>query len=152
MYEHAFDFVLLRHFQQGVKMGLIRMHATIGNQSEQMKLAATRARVLHGIEQHRMLEEFAILDHELDARRIHMHDSSRADVQVPDFAVAHLAVRQADVRATGLNQRVGILAQQAVVSGLAGKRDCVGFGFGAISPAVEDDEDERFESSHKCSF
>src|SRR5215469_7867364 len=68
----------------------------------------------------------------------------RADVEVPDFAVAHLAFRQANKRAAGLNQGVGIFAQQAVVSRLAGEGDGVSFGFGAITPAVEDDEDEWF--------
>jgi hypothetical protein len=30
--------------------------------------------------------------------------------------------------------------------------DGVGFGFGAVSPAIEDDEDERFRTRHGCVF
>ena len=121
-------------------MSLIGMHATVGNQTKEVKLAATGARVLHRVQQNGILKEVSVLDHQLDARGIHVHNSTRADIQMSDFAVAHLTIRQPDIRAAGLNQRVGILAQQAVVNRLAGERDGVGFGFGSVSPAVEDDE------------
>ena len=80
-----------------------------------------------------------------------MDDAAGADVQVADFAVAHLAVGQADEVPAGLNQRVGILAQQAVVGGLAGQGDGVGLGLGAVAPAVEDDEDEWFGTASSSS-
>src|SRR5579863_635556 len=91
-----------------------------------------------------MGEELAVLDHQLDARAVHVHDASSADVKVAHLTVAHLTVGEADKRAAGLDERVGIVAQKAVVCGLAGERDRIGFGLGAIAPAVEDDEDERF--------
>src|SRR5271166_4427751 len=69
-----------------------------------------------------------------------------------NFAVAHLAFGQSDERAAGMDQRVRILAQQPVVSRLARQRDRVGFGFSAISPAVEDDEDQRFGARHRIAF
>ena len=56
------------------------------------------ARVLHGIEQNGMREEFAVLDHQFDARDVHVHDAPGADVEMADFAVAHLPVGQADER------------------------------------------------------
>ena len=49
----------------------------------------------------------------------------------------------------GLNQRVGIFPQQAVVHWFAGQSDGIGFGFCTISPAIKDDKDERFWTSHK---
>ena len=144
--EDAIDAVLLRHFQQRVQMRLLRVHAAVGEQAEQMQPALAGARVLHGIEQHGMREKFAVLDHQVDAGDVHVHDAAGADVEVADFAVAHLPFGQADERPAGMNQRVGILAQQAVIGGLAGERDGVGFGFGAVSPAVEDDENEWFRT------
>ena len=80
---------------------------------------------------------------------IHVDDAAGADVEVADFAVAHLPVGQADVRAAGLDERVGILAQQPVIGRLARERDGVGLGFGAVSPAVEDDKYEWFRTRHK---
>src|SRR5258708_39177923 len=96
-----------------------------------------------------MREEFTILDHYFDARDVHVHDAPRTHVQVADFAVAHLALRQSNKRTAGVDERVGILAQHAVVNRLARKGDGVGLGFGTISPAVEDDEDERFGMRHR---
>src|SRR5438552_170392 len=119
------------------------MHAAIGNQAKEMELAAT-ARVLHCVQQNGMLEEVSVLDHQLDASRIHVDDAPGANVQMTDFAVAHLIVWQPNVLATGVDQRVRIFAEQAVINWLAGKGDGVGFGFGAVSPAIEDDEDEWF--------
>jgi hypothetical protein len=95
-----------------------------------------------------MLKKLAILNHQLDASAIHMDDATGANVEMSHFAVAHLSVRQADVMAARMNQRVGILAKKPVISGLAGKRDRVGFNFSAISPAIEDDKNERFWMSH----
>ena len=96
-----------------------------------------------------MREELAILDHQIDARDVHVHNAPGADVQMPDFAVAHLPLGQSNKRSAGMNQRVGILAQQPVVGRLARQRDGVGFGFGAISPAIENDQNERFRTRHK---
>jgi hypothetical protein len=44
-----------------------------------------------------------------------------------------------------VNESVGLFAQREVAIGW---RDGVGFGLGAVSPAVEDDECERFRSKH----
>src|SRR5258708_6897865 len=129
-------------------MSLLRMHTAVGEQAEQMESPLAHARVLHRREQDGMREELAILDHQVDARDVHVNDAAGADVEMPDFAVAHLSFRKADERSAGMNERVGIFAQQPVVSGLARQRDCVGFGLGAVSPAVEDDEDERFGTGH----
>ncbi len=96
-----------------------------------------------------MREELAVLDHQVDAGDVHVHDAPGADVEMANLAVAHLPFGQADERSAGMNQRVGILAQQPVIGRLARERDGIGLGFGAISPAVEDDENEWFGTGHK---
>ena len=135
-------------------MLLPRVHAAVRHEPEQMQLAASHARVLHGIDQHGMRKKLAVLNHQIDARDIHVHDAPRADVEVPNLAVPHLAFGQPNKRPRSVNQRVGIVAQQPVVSRLARKCNGVAFGFSAISPAVEDDKDERFRADHfpKSSF
>ncbi len=87
--------------------------------------------------------ELAGGDQRVDARDVHLHNAAGADVQVADFAVAHLSVGQADKVIRGLNQRVGKLAQQLVVGGLARQRNGIVGGFGAIAPSIEDGENER---------
>src|SRR5690348_9874374 len=113
-----------------------------------MKLASTAARVLHRLEQDWLFVELAVLDHQLNAGRIHVHDAPCADVEVPDFAISHLPFRQTYEGAAGMDQRVRIFTQQTVIGWLAGQRDCVGVGFGSITPAVKDDKNERFRTRH----
>src|SRR5581483_1756501 len=57
--------------------------------------------------------------------------------------------RQANVGTAGVDQRIGIFAQQAVVSGLSRQRNGIGVGFRAVSPTIEDDEDEWFWTRHR---
>src|SRR5258708_37537369 len=146
--EDAVDAILLRHFQQCVEMSLLRVHAAVGDQTEQMEPPLAHPRMLHRGEQDGMREELAVLDHQVDAGDVHVNDAAGANVEMPDFAVAHLSFRKADERSAGMNERGGIFAQQTVVGGLARERDGVGFGLGAVSPAVEDDEDEWFGTGH----
>ena len=113
-----------------------------------MQPPLANTRMLHRRKQHRMRQEFAGLDQQVDTHNVHENNPAGADVEMSNFAVAHLPFGQADKRPAGVNQRVGILTQQPIISGLAGERDGVGLGFGAISPAVEDDKDERFWAGH----
>ena len=134
-------------------MLLPRMHAAVRHQPEQMQLSPSQAaRILHRVEQHWMREEFAVLDHQVDARDSMMHDAPGSNIQMADFAVPHLPLGQPDKRPAGVNQSVRILAQQPVIGRLARERDGVGLGFGAVSPAVENDENERFRTRHKSRY
>ena len=72
-------------------MGLLRVHTAVGEQPEQVQLSSACAGMLHRVEQHRMREEIAILDHQVNARDVHVHDAPGADIQMPDFTVAHLS-------------------------------------------------------------
>ena len=152
MHEDAVHAVLLRHLQQRVEMSLLRMHAAVGDQPEQMQPALAHARMLHRSEQHGMREEFAVLDHQVNAGYVHVNDAARTDIKMSNFAVAHLPLGQPDERSAGVNQSIGIFAQQAVVGGLARQSNGVRLGLGAVSPAVEDDQDQGFRTRHKCSF
>ncbi len=141
-------------------MVLVRVHAAIRQQAEQMQPPIADARLLHGIEQHRVGEELAILDHEIDLGDVHVDDAAGAHVEMADFAVAHLPGRQSDEASAGVDQRVGKFGQQLVVVRLARQRDGVSVGRRSVAPAIEDDEDERFRSheqlatdvlNYKCS-
>ena len=148
VHEDPIHIVLLGHLQQGIEMRLIGVNPSVRAQAEQMQSTTGGLRVLDGGEQDGVREEFAILDHQLNAGAVHVNDTASSDIEMADLAVAHLTVGQADKFAAGLHERVGILAQQAIVGGFAGKRDGVGFGFGAVAPAVEDDEHKWLGSGH----
>ena len=132
-----------------MKMSLIGMDSAIRHQSKKMQLPPARTRILHRVQQHRLGEELAILNHQLDAGAVHVNNAPGADVEMADFAVAHLAVWQTYIFAAGVNQRVGIFAQQAVIGGFVRHGDGVGLDFSAITPAVENDKNEWFRTSHK---
>ena len=114
-----------------------------------MQLPPRLARPFHCHGDGRVLGELAGGDLGVDAGNIHLHDAPGADVQVADLAVAHLPVWQADKVVAGLDERVGIFAQQLVVGWLAGQCNGVVGGFDAIAPSIEDGQNERtLEDGH----
>ncbi len=117
------------------------MDAAVAAETHQVQ-PVTGAGVMHGGEQHGVRVELAVRDHVVDASDVHVDHAAGADVEMAHFAVAHLAIGQADVRARGVHQRVGEIAQQHVVSRLARGGDRVAFEGGRETPAVEDGEDE----------
>ena len=129
-------------------MCLLRVHTAIGYQPEKMQPAASGAGVFHGSHERWIGKEVAVLNHQVNAGDVHVDDASGSNIQVANFAVTHLAFRQTDKRPARVNQRIGIFAQQAIVGGLARKRDGVGFGFGAVAPSIEDDEHKWFRTGH----
>ncbi len=144
VHENVPHLVLARHAQQLEQVLDVRVHAAVAHKPDQVQLMAAAA--LHRFEQQRLAEEFAARDQLIDARDVHLDDAPGADIQMAHFAIAHLPFGQADVRAGGVNQRVGKILQQPVVVGLAGEGDGVAFCFGAIAPAVEDGQHDWFGS------
>src|SRR3984957_20572080 len=117
-----------------------------------MEPPLTRTRMLHRVQQHRMGEEFAVLDNPINARDVHVDDTSGTNIEMTGLAVAHLPFRQPNKRTAGMNECVGILEQQPVIRRFAGESNCVGFGFGSVSPAVENSKNERFRTGHKSAL
>ena len=138
----ALKAVLARGAQQGIEMLLVGVDAAVGKQAEEMKLTSALLRAAHGLGDGRILLKSARGYEGFNAGDVHLHDAACADVEVADFAVAHLAIREADKVIRGLDQRVGVLAQQLVVSGLARQGDGVVGGFGAVTPPVEDGQNQ----------
>src|SRR5439155_21099724 len=65
------------------------------------------------------------------------HDAPGANVDVSHFTIAHLSVRQTDVRTRGMNQRVRKFLQQRVIGWLTGQRDRIAFALRAESPSIQ---------------
>src|SRR5271165_621786 len=128
-------------------MRKLGMHTAVTAQAHQME--PLRARMAHGIEQDGILKEFAGGEHAVDARDVHVNHAAGADVEVPHFAVAHLSFGKSDEWARGVDQRVGKIAQQHVVSGLARGGDSVTFLGSRETPAIQNGENERaFRAVH----
>src|SRR6266481_51957 len=92
--EDLFDFPLLGHFKKSEKVVDVRMHAAVAEEADEMQLALAAA--LHGLLEERNLVELLVGDEEIDTGDVHVYDAAGADVEVADFAVAHLAFGEAD--------------------------------------------------------
>ncbi len=140
---HAF---LLGHLQQRVKMRELCVDTPLTREPQQMQTPG--ARVMHGGEQRRVVKELARLDHQIEPHDVHQQHPAGANIEVPDFAVAHLAVRQSDEVAGGVDQRVRILTQKFVIGGLARGGDGVALHGRGEAPAIENRQDQRLRSRH----
>src|SRR5436190_10709030 len=87
-----------------------------------------------------VLEEGAVLDRAVDPLQVLVEHAAGADRQVADLRVAHLAGRQADRLARGLQRRVRALGPEPVEVRRLGERDRVPRAGRSAAPAVEDDE------------
>ena len=152
VHEDVFETVFGSRPEQGVEMALVGVDSAIGEQAEQMQLAIALAGANHGLGDHRVRGELAAGNQRVDAGDVHVDDAARADVEMADFAVAHLAVGQADEVIGGMEQGVGKLGEQLVVGGLAGQRNGVGLGLRPVAPAIEDGQDQRFLMDRHTAF
>jgi hypothetical protein len=112
-------------------MVLVRVHAAIGKQAEQVQTALASAGGYIASSSVGFVKNspFSIMRSILGD--VHVDHSPGADVEMSDLAVAHLPGRQPDVAAAGVEERVGIFGEQAIVIGFARQRDGVGLDGGA---------------------
>jgi hypothetical protein len=118
--ENALQTVFARDAKQSVEVLLMGVNAAIRDQAEEMKLAPALLCTLHGAHDGSVLLKFVSSNQSVDAGDVHLHDAAGADVQVANFAVAHLSIRQSDKMLRGADQRIGVFAKQLVVGWLAG--------------------------------
>src|SRR5262249_9776881 len=114
------------------------MDASMGDEAQQMKRRSGGPCGLHGIQEHCVTEEASTLDSRIYSRDVHPDDAAGADVQMADFAIAHLAIGQADRITRAFNQGVGIVLQPFVQVRSVGECDGVALAACRVAEAVED--------------
>ena len=141
----VFDALALRHLEQRIQVGELRMHAAVAAavpavQAARARRDASRASSTGS----RKKSPDAIIR----SMRVTSISTTRPAPMFrwPDFAVAHLALGQPDGRARGVDQRVREIAQQPVVGGLARGGDRIAFDGRRKAPAIENRQDQRFRS------
>src|SRR5947209_9926713 len=115
------------------------MDTAVGDEAEQMHAVAA----LEGGAQYRALVERPVLDRLVHAHQILVEPASRADGEMADLAVAHLAGREPGGLARGLDRRVRELAPQRVEDRRVCQLDGVPRPAGRTAPAVEDHQGYR---------
>ena len=92
-----------------------RVDTAVGDQAHQVQApAGARARRLAGGLQGGVLEEAAVGDRVVDPGQVLLDDRSRAEVEVPDLGVAHLALGKAHVAPAGRQGGVRVALPQTV--------------------------------------
>jgi hypothetical protein len=114
---------------------------SIGEEPDQVKRGAVPLHVVDRPEKGRLLEELPHADRAVDPGDLLVDDASCADVHVAHLRVPHLAHRQSDILARGVDGGPGIRAEEAVDEGLVRLRDGVDVGILPDPEAVEDDEE-----------
>ena len=89
---HVFKPFFFRHFHKRVKVFGVAVHAAGGNKPPQVQFFAVLFHVAHYAQQFGVFKKFAVADFFRDFGKILIHDSARADIEVPDFGIAHLPV------------------------------------------------------------
>ena len=140
--EDAGELVLGGHAEEGVEVALVGVDAAVGEEADEVEGSSLLGGEFIGADERGVGEEAAVEDGGVDAGHVHADDAACAEVEVADFAVAHLAVGEADEVLAGAEEGVGIVAEELVVGGFAGLGDGVAVGFGAVTPSVEDGEDD----------
>jgi hypothetical protein len=121
---------------------LMRMHAAIADEAEEVQALAFG--FFESVHEHGHGGEFAIANALVDAGEVLIHDATGTEVQVADFAVAHLAVGQADVLTAGADGAARVGGVEVVVERGPGEQGGVaighglGFAAGVDAPAVTD--------------
>jgi hypothetical protein len=116
MHKHLRHAHLLRNLQQRHQVVDVRVHAAVRHEPQEVQPAVALLRALARRAHVGHAAELAALDGRVDAHDVLPHDAAGADVQVPDLAVAHEALRQADRRRRGRDRRVPAAGPRALVA------------------------------------
>ena len=95
MNENVFHSKLLRGAQERVEVCLLGVNSSVRKQAKQMQLMSLEC-ALHCRDDRRMTVDLFRRNQRIDARDVHPHNSAGANIQVTNFAVSHLPIRQAN--------------------------------------------------------
>ena len=100
--------------EQSAEVIHMAVDAAIGAESEQVERPAVAAKPFRQGLQAGDGAQLLVADRIADSDQLLANDPSGANGEVADFGVTHLAIGQAHVGATGLNQRLGIRMPQRI--------------------------------------
>src|SRR5581483_343327 len=132
----------LRELSRGVQMREVRVHATAGEQSQQVQRPALADRGACRA-QRGVLEERAVGDRVVDADELLVLHVAGAHREMAHLAVPHDAVRKSDRPAARLEPRVRVAREELVEPRRLGAGYRVARTAGGDPPSVEDAEDHR---------
>ena len=127
---------LLCHVKDCEYVVYMAVHTAVGQKAEDVQGLAAVFRIVHCLDVGCVFKEAAVCYGIVYARQILKHDAPRADIRVADLAVAHLPLRQTDIKAGCLKARVGVFRENAVKAGLFRKAYGIASAVGRYAEAV----------------
>ena len=122
----------------------MRMHPAVAHKSDQMKRFTMLPGVFDRSAEGFIAGELPAADGHMDALQFLIYDPAGTEIEVSDFAVAHLSVGQSDLFAAGDKRRVRIGVVQTANERHICLTDGVGRRDATQSPSVHDDEHGSF--------
>src|SRR5438132_606334 len=120
---------------------VVSVDAARSHQAQEVQPAAPLHRVARGGQQDRVGEEAAVVDGVADARQILHNGEAGTQVEVPDLAVAHLALWQADGRTGGSQLAVRPGEGEPIPGRQPRSQQRIARGVVGEAPAIEHAED-----------
>ncbi len=126
----------------------VTMHTTVRNHTHKMRGAAGVLQLGDEVLNRGIVKERPVFDRQINLAKVHRHNPARADIGMSNLRVAHLARRQAHIRAVGDQRGVGTGGHHRVEIRSVGKMRRVILCLVAQAPAIEDAQDDRFGNAH----
>ncbi len=125
-------------------MADVTVNTAVGKQSQQMEGRIVLLYVIYGPVQSLIFKKAVVFYGFSDSGQFLIDDSPGADIEMSDFRVAHLPIRQADGRSAGSETRSGILGKNFVQIRLLRLSDGIALLAAAQPEAVENHQHGRF--------
>ena len=139
----------VKDFGQRHGMILVRVDAARRNQADEMASAAACFELFNKGDECGRALDFTAGNRRADARQVLHHHTPGTDIKMPDFGIAHLAFRQADVLAGGVQETMRAGLPQPVEIRRVGLADGIVARIVAPAPAIQNDQHHRPPPLHR---
>ena len=119
------------------------VHAALADKSHEMHRALRLLGSTACIDEGLGSEEAAVGNCPVDPHEVLHHDASSAQVQVANFAVADLMLRQSNRQTRSGKQRSRVSRRQRIPNRGLRQRDGIAFLFRAVAPPIKNDQNYR---------
>ncbi len=126
------------------------VHATCREQAHNVHGFTLCDGVIYRARQRRVAEEGTLFDLYVQTGEILINNAARAQIDVTNFRVTHLAVRQAHFEAGSVNQRVRTFRPQCIHDRRFGIKNSVILLIFAVAVAIQNHQYHRFFSNRHC--
>ncbi|MNS98861.1 hypothetical protein D3C72_1332420 [compost metagenome] len=147
---NGFCTALRGQFNHGQNMVFVAVHAARRQQPHDMHCFAGLHGLIDRCRQRWVSEEIAFFDFFIQPGQILINDAPGPQVDVPDFRVAHLTVRQANIQPGCGDKSMRLLLPQAIHHRRFGVHNGVVLLLLTVAVAVQDHQYHRFFVARHC--